>query len=380
MLGLGGVSLPGCSGPAEGMNVAMPVSDSAIAIEVVADGLSNPVDVTAPAGDSRLFIVEQEGRIRIVENGALREAPFLDITDRVRSGGERGLLGLAFHPRFASNGHFYVNYTGEDGDTRVERYTVLTDPGLVDPRSAKSIIEIGQPFGNHNGGQIAFGPDGMLYIGMGDGGSANDPSENGQNASTLLGSLLRIDVDGGDPYAIPPDNPFLQESEARDEAWAIGLRNPWRFSFDFESGLLYIADVGQNAWEEVNVVPASAAGLNFGWSRWEGTHCFRWPACDDAEIRMPVVEYERDHGCSVIGGFVYRGTAMPGVVGHYFYSDWCEGWLRSFQFVSGAVMGHTEWAVGEIGNVLSFGQDAEQNLYVTSSNGRVYRLVLRSGN
>ncbi|MGD8727094.1 MAG: PQQ-dependent sugar dehydrogenase [Gemmatimonadales bacterium] len=374
---LGGASL-GCSGAAEGMNVDPPVRDSTLAVDVVAAGLDRPVDLTAPPDDPRLFVVEQPGRIRIVERGMLRDQPFLDLTDRVRSGGERGLLGLTFHPRYADNGYFFVNYTDEAGDTRVERYTVTADPNVADPGSAKPIIEIEQPYANHNGGQVVFGPDGMLYVGMGDGGSANDPDGNGQNAATLLGSLLRIDVDGGDPYAVPSDNPFVDDPAAQGASWAIGLRNPWRFSFDTRSGLLYIADVGQNAWEEINVVPASVGGLNFGWSRYEATHCFRWPACDESGITMPVVEYGRDNGCSVIGGFVYRGSEIPAIAGHYFYSDWCEGWLRSFVYEDGAVTSHTEWAVGDLGSVLSFGQDAARNLYLTSSNGNVYRIVIRS--
>jgi hypothetical protein len=366
----------GCAG-SQGMNVSEPVTDSAIAVEVVAEGLSNPVVVTAPSNDLRLFIVEQPGRIRIVQGGQLLGEPFLDITDRVRSGGERGLLGLAFHPDYAANGLFYVDYTDRNGDTRVERYRATADPNLANAASNTLVITIPQPYGNHNGGQVSFGPDGMLYIGMGDGGSANDPQNNGQNAGTLLGALLRIDVDGGAPYAVPADNPFRNDAQARGEIWAIGLRNPWRFAFDPEGGFLYVGDVGQNQWEEIDVVPADAPGINYGWNLREGSHCFGGASCGGPELADPALEYGHDNGCSVIGGFVYRGTELPAVVGHYFYSDYCSGWLRSFRYADGRVEEHKEWAVGSIGPVLSFGEDAARNLYLTSSSGRVYRLVSR---
>ncbi|MDH3455333.1 MAG: PQQ-dependent sugar dehydrogenase [Gemmatimonadota bacterium] len=369
----------GCTPAGQGMNISEPTTDSGVALEVVAQGLRNPVYVTAPANDARLFIVEQPGRIRVVEGNALRSEPFLDIENRVRDGGEQGLLGLAFHPDYASNGYFYVNYTIQDGSTRIERYQVSADPNRADVNSDKVIIQIPQPYGNHNGGMVLFGPDGMLYIGMGDGGSANDPQDNGQNAATLLGSLLRIDVDGGDPYAIPNDNPFVGNPQARDEIWAIGLRNPWRFSFDSQDGLLYIGDVGQNAWEEVHVAPLDVGGLNYGWNEMEGRHCFGMGGCDQTGLTLPPVEYGHDNGCSVIGGIVYRGTALADVAGHYFYSDWCGGWLRSFRYVNGAATAHSEWAVGDIGNVLTFGEDAARNVYIGSQNGRVYRLIPDGG-
>jgi glucose/arabinose dehydrogenase len=367
----------GCTPAGQGMNINEPITDSGLAVQVVAEGLRNPVYVTAPANDPRLFIVEQPGRIRVVERGTLRSEPFLDIETRVRDGGEQGLLGLAFHPDYASNGYFYVNYTIQDGSTRIERYRVSADPNVADDNSDRVIVQIPQPYGNHNGGMVLFGPDGMLYIGMGDGGSANDPQGNGQNASTLLGSLLRLDVDGGDPYAIPNDNPFVGNAQARGEAWAIGLRNPWRFSFDSQDGLLYIGDVGQNAWEEIHVAPLDVGGLNYGWNVMEGRHCLGLGGCDQTGLTLPPVEYGHDNGCSVIGGIVYRGSTLPDLVGHYFYSDWCDGWLRSFRYVNGAATAHTEWAVGDIGNVLTFGEDAARNLYIGSQNGRVYRLISR---
>lgn len=347
-----------------------------LAVEVAAAGLANPVHLTAPRGDSRLFVVEQPGRIRISESGSLRATPFLDIADRVLDGGERGLLSLAFHPNYASNRFFYVNYTDNNGDTRVERYTTTSDPNVADPNSAELVLFVDQPFANHNGGLVTFGPDGMLYIGMGDGGSGGDPLGHGQNRGTLLGDLLRIDVDRGSPYAIPPDNPFVNVSGARGEIWAYGLRNPWRFMFDREAGMLYIADVGQNRWEEVNAVPSSAAGLNYGWNIMEGGECFGTMSCNRTGLTLPVLTYRLDGGtCAVIGGFVYRGTRIPGLRGHYLYSDFCGGWLRSFRLVNGRAEGQREWNVGDLGRVTSFGEDSSGELYILSINGRVYRLI-----
>ena len=347
-----------------------------LAVMEVVNGLNRPVHLTAPVGDTRLFVVEQPGRIRIVQGGQLLPTPFLDIASIVRStGNEQGLFSLAFHPQYAANGFFYVNYTDQSGDTRVARYSVTGNANVADPASEKLILAIDQPFGNHNGGQIAFGPDGMLYVGMGDGGSGGDPQGNGQNLNTLLGALLRIDVDGGDPYAVPGDNPF------GDEIWGFGLRNPWRFSFDAasfdaSSAMIYIADVGQNAWEEVNVAPANSAARNYGWNVMEGEGCFGGGGCDQTGMTLPVIVYPTGSGgCSVIGGYVYRGAALPDIVGHYFYSDWCGGWLRSFKYGGGAATEPTEWDVGDIGSVLSFGVDGNGELYILSQNGIVYRLV-----
>lgn len=344
-----------------------------IALTEVAAGFSAPVYLTAPEGDLRLFVVEQGGRIRIIEDGQVQEPPFLDLTALTDADGERGLLSMAFHPDYATNGYVYVNYTDNVGTTVVERYTRGAGPGTADPASAVTLLEVPQPYANHNGGQLQFGPDGMLYIGMGDGGSGGDPEENGQDPETLLGSLLRIDVDAGSPYAIPSDNPFAGGG-GLPEIWAIGLRNPWRFSFDESAGTLFVADVGQNRLEEINAVEASAAGLNYGWNTMEGTECYASASCETDGLTIPVHEYTHDDGCSVTGGYVYRGTAVAGVAGHYFYSDYCAGWLRSFQLTGGQATDHTEWDVADVGRITSFGRDANGEVYVLTSGGRVYRI------
>jgi glucose/arabinose dehydrogenase len=346
-----------------------------LAVERVVRGLRMPLHLTAPAGDSRLFIVEQEGRIRIVKNGALLARPFIDIAKKITSGGERGLLSVAFHPRYAQNGYFFVNYTDRKGDTQVERYTVSSDPDVADTASGSPVLHVAQPYANHNGGHILFGPDSMLYVGMGDGGSGGDPHGNGQSRATLLGKLLRLDVDHRQPYAIPRDNPFVDSSGMRPEIWAYGLRNPWRMAFDRGTGMLYIADVGQNKWEEVNVQPASQGGLNYGWNRMEGNHCYGLPVCRKAGLVLPALEYSHDYGCSITGGVVYRGKRLPFLAGNYLYSDYCTGFLRSFTFANGAVAGQHEWSVGSLGAVLSFGEDAAGEVYVLSANGAVYRIV-----
>jgi len=352
-----------------------PVRSTGLALETVASGLEDPLYLTAPAQDPRLFVVEQAGRIRIVKDGRLLPRPFLDLTDRVRSGGERGLLSVAFHPRYATNGYLYVDYTDARGNTQIERYSVSHDPDWVDPSSAHRILSVDQPFANHNGGLVMFGPDGMLYVGMGDGGSGGDPFGNGQKRSTLLGKLLRLDVDRGDPYAVPRDNPFVGRRGMRAEIWAYGLRNPWRFCFDRAAGLLYVADVGQNRWEEIDIAPLGAAGLDYGWNIMEGNHCFRSERCQTEGRLAPLVEYGHDQGCSVTGGFVYRGRRMPALVGHYFYADYCRGWIRSFKVAGGGVSEHREWQGVEPGQVMSFGEDSTGELYVCSQSGRVYRLV-----
>jgi hypothetical protein len=353
-----------------------------LALQTVVTGLDRPVYLTAPANDDRLFIVEQRGRIRIVKNGQLLTQPFLDITDRVTVlgglGDERGLLGLAFHPSYASNHFLYVNYTDRAGDTRVERYTTSANPDIADPASAKLILFQDQPFDNHNGGHLLFGPDGMLYIPLGDGGSGGDPNNNGQTLTTLLGKLLRIDVDRGDPnpYAVPSDNPFVGRSDARGEIWALGLRNPWRMVFDRQANLLFIADVGQNREEEINAVSRTASGLNYGWRIMEGSSCFISTPCNQAGLTLPVHTYPTSGGnCAVTGGFVYRGTSIPELVGHYFFSDYCGGGVRSFRFVSGTEQSVRDWEITSTGNVSSFGEDSRGELYVISHSGNVSRIV-----
>ncbi|GIW52571.1 MAG: glucose dehydrogenase [Gemmatimonadales bacterium] len=369
-------SIAACGGGTEPGGTAGDTLGTILVVQVVAGGLVNPVYLTSPPGDPRLFVVEQPGRIRIIEEGGLRQTPFLDISGKVLSGGERGLLSLAFHPNYSVNGFFYVDYTDTQGDTKVERYQVSADRNRADPNSATLVLAVDQPFSNHNGGLVMFGPDGMLYVGLGDGGSGGDPFGHAQNLGTLLGSLLRIDVDAAVPYAVPQDNPFVKRPGARGEIWAYGLRNPWRFAFDREGGMLYIADVGQNRWEEINAVPIGAAGVNYGWNILEGSECFNAPSCNREGLTLPVHEYPRTGGaCGVIGGFVYRGQQIPQVRGHYFYSDYCAGFLRSFRLVDGKAEDHREWNVGNLGQVLSFGEDSAGELYILSANGRVYRLA-----
>jgi glucose/arabinose dehydrogenase len=347
-----------------------------LGVEQIVSGLTNPVYLTAPPGDSRLFIVEQVGRIRVYKNGALLTTPFLDIANIVQSGGEEGLLSVAFDPAYATNGHFYVYYTDRTGNIAVDRFTAAP-PGadVANVSSRIQVLTIPHPvFGNHNGGLAMFGSDGMLYLATGDGGGGGDPDNNGQNINSLLGKMLRIDVSTV-PYSIPPTNPFAGGTPGRDEIWAYGLRNPWRYAFDAATGMLYIADVGQGSWEEINAMPAATGGLNYGWRIMEGAHCYNAASCNAVGLTLPVHEYGHGEGCSVTGGFVYRGTAIPELSGHYLYSDYCSGWLRSFRLSGTTATDHRQWSIGSIGNVLSFGQDASGELYMLSSNGRVYRVV-----
>lgn len=351
-----------------------------LAVEQVAGRFDQPVYLTAPPADQRLFIVEQPGRIRVVENGRALDKAFLDIVNKVRSGGEQGLLSVAFHPLYRANGFLFVNYTDKKGDTRIERYTVSADRNVVDAGSAKLILSIDQRYSNHQGGLNLFGPDGMLYIGMGDGGSQGDPHGNGQNPNSLLAKLLRINVDRGDPYTIPAANPYAKGG-GRGEIWAIGLRNPWRFAFDRVSGLLYIADVGGSRFEEIDVAPMSATGVNYGWNIMEGPSCHRSSGCNQPGLQRPALSYPHESSvCSVIGGFVYRGRKIPEIQGQYFYSDYCNSWLRSFGFAEGKVTDQHEWPVGKLGSVTSFGEDSQEELYITTSSGRVYRIIKTPGN
>jgi glucose/arabinose dehydrogenase len=346
-------------------------------LETIADGFDRPLYLTAPAGDPRLFVVEQGGTIRIVRGGRVLPRPFLDLSARLRAGGEQGLLSMAFHPRYRTNGQFFVNYTDRAGDTRVERYRVAAgNPDRGDPASAQLVLKVDQPYPNHNGGHVFFGPDGMLYVGMGDGGSGGDPGNRAQDPQELLGKMLRLDVDGASPYAIPRDNPFAgRPDRGRPEIWALGLRNPWRSAFDPADGLLYIADVGQNEWEEVHVEPARRAGVNYGWNLLEGRHPYRPAGRSAAGMALPAVEYSHRDGCSITGGYVYRGRLAPGLVGHYVFSDYCHGWIRSFRFRGGRATDLTEWSGLKAGQVMSFGVDAAGELYVMNDRGVLFRLV-----
>ena len=330
-------------------------------------------------GSGRTFLVEKVGRIWVVEaNGDIRRTPFLDISDIVDSGpSERGLLSVAFDPNFAENGEFYVNFSSKegDGDTVVARYQA-PDGQQADPATGVEVLRIDQPAANHNGGQLQFGPDGYLYIGMGDGGSAGDPWDNAENLQSLLGKMLRIKVSGEATYAIPPDNPFVGRDDARLEIWAYGLRNPWRFSFDRATGDMYIADVGQNKWEEVDFQPAdSPGGEHYGWNTMEGNHCYDPPeGCDTSGKVLPVWEYPHPEGCSITGGYVYRGQAYPQLTGLYFYGDFCSGKIYALrQDQDGAWESQPVLESGL--NIASFGEDESGELYVLDLGGGVYRLA-----
>jgi glucose/arabinose dehydrogenase len=343
----------------------------------ITSGLTAPVFLTQPLDDGRIFVVEQAGRIRVIRDGVLQTTPFLDISSRVLFSGERGLLSVAFHPQYATNRFFYVYYTTRtngttlaNGDIVIERFTATANPEVADPNTAKLIITTAHStYANHNGGLVSFGLDGMLYAALGDGGSGGDPLGNGQNFNALLGSLIRIDVNGGDPYAIPPGNPFVGQANRRGENWAKGLRNPWRYAFDAPTGLLYIADVGQGAREEVNVLPAIQAGVNYGWNVMEGTICYNATTCTQTGLTPPILDYVThvNGTCSITGGYVYRGGAIPGIRGHYFYSDYCAGFLRSFRYENGAAVDQKDWGL-TMSNVSSFGVDAAGELYIMSGN------------
>ncbi len=333
--------------------------------KMVVNGLTRPVDLqSAYDGSGRLFIVEKYGAIRLVKDSILSPQPFLDISDRVDDGSnEMGLLGLAFHPAFEQNGYFYVNYTGEGGHTRISRFTANGD--TADPNSEKVLMVIEQPYPNHNGGMVAFGPDGYLYLGLGDGGLAGDPQKNGQNTQSLLGKILRIDVNNGDPYVIPADNPF------GNEVWAYGLRNPWRFSFDRLTGDLYIGDVGQNQYEEISFLAAgSPGGANFGWSVMEGGHGYDGILQDG--MLLPAAEYSHDFGCSVTGGYVYRGS-MPEWNGVYLYGDYCTGYVWGLILVDGQWQSKILFETDL--RITSFGEDEAGELYLVSDTGAVYTLA-----
>ncbi|HEU5011309.1 MAG TPA: PQQ-dependent sugar dehydrogenase [Roseiflexaceae bacterium] len=355
---------------------AAPAAVKSLKLQPVVTGLRAPVYAThAGDGSGRMFVVEKQGRIMIVRDGAVDQTPFLDISDRVGSrGSEQGLLSVAFHPNYKENGRLFVDYTDTDGNTVISRFQAQGD--RADPSSETALLHIDQPYANHNGGLVTFGPDGYLYIGMGDGGSGGDPQGNGQNTSALLGKLLRINVDQGEPYGIPSDNPWANGQGGRPEVWAYGLRNPWRYSFDRATGDLYIADVGQNAYEEVDMQPAnSGGGKNYGWNVMEGTHCYNAKACDTSNFVMPINDYSHDLGCSVTGGYVYRGADFPQLVGTYVFGDYCSGRVWTLRQVNG------EWQRNEMLDtdmqISSFGEDEAGELYLTDLAGGLYRVVVK---
>jgi len=354
-------------------------------LPVVTSGLSSPVLVTH-AGDARLFVVEQAGRIRIVQGGALLATPFLDISGPVLDGGERGLLGLAFHPQYAANGRLFVFYTRDDGDLQISEFRRSAgDANLADPGSERGILRIEHTANtNHNGGMLAFGPDGMLYVATGDGGGAGDPLGSGQDASSRLGKILRIDVDPAnpsDPYDVPPDNPFVGAA-GDDLVWSLGLRNPWRFSFDRTTGDLWIGDVGQGSWEEIDRATAAAGrgrGVNFGWNVAEGSHCYNAASCDQAGLTLPLAEYAHGSGdCSVTGGHVYRGSASPALAGLYLFGDFCSGRIRSV-VAGGSASQQPTLLLATAAHISSFGEDAAGELYVVDHGGAIHRLAAAGG-
>lgn len=346
----------------------------------VVSGLANPVNLANAAdGSNRLFILEKKGIIRVVSGSVLQPEPFLDIRDRVGSGSsEQGLLGLAFHPDFKANGYFYVDYTNTSGNTVIARFTANSQASPADqkgdPASEKILLTIDQPYPNHNGGHILFGPDGYLWIGMGDGGSQGDPHGNGQSLNTLLGKLLRIDVDHGDSYAIPSDNPFASGNGGLPEIWAYGLRNPWQFSFDALTKDLYIADVGQDQWEEVDFLPAGFSTLpaNFGWNIKEGSHPYKEVANPPTNLIDPVAEYDHSQGCSIIGGSVYRGQALPEFNGIYLYGDFCSGTIWGLLHLSSGWQSQLLFDTGV--KIQAFGTDERGEPYLVASDGGLYRL------
>ena len=363
---------------------------------LVTDQVQSPVYVTSPAKDyRRLFVVQQNGIIRLIKNGQLLPTPYLNLgatgLGKITTGSERGLLGLAFHPHYRANGFFYVSYTNLQGNPVIERYQVSADPSVANPASGTLVLgPITHPQSNHNGGCLQFGPDGKLYFGMGDGGGSNDsgpghaPEGNGQSGATLLGKIMRLDVDLPFPH-IPPDNPFVGNPNVLDEIWALGARNPWRFSFDRLTGDFWLGDVGELTREEVDFAPAGAAGLNFGWRCMEGFNCtgLTGCTCNAPSLTLPVHDYAHGAGCAtVVGGYVYRGQMMGGLEGTYFFADYCKRKVWTFQFVGGQVtnlLDRTSEIVntgGTLNTISSFGEDALGELYLTDvSGGRVYRIT-----
>ena len=343
-----------------------------IRLEPFVQDVESPVYLTHD-GTKRLFVVEQEGKIRLVVDGRLMEKPYLDIRDRVEAGGECGLLCVAFHPNFAKNGRFFVNYTTRQSGlhTIISEFHATPDAAGASAATERVILKFKQPFANHNGGQILFGADGMLYIGTGDGGSAGDPFNNGQRLDTLLGKILRIDVDGREPYAVPRDNPFVERAGAQPEIWAYGLRNPWRFCFDRATGLMYAGDVGQGKWEEIDIIEK---GKNYGWNIMEGAHPFK-SGRSQIDLVNPIMEYDHKMGLSITGGYVYRGKRFPSLAGFYLYGDFSSGRIWGLKYEGGRVTAVTEVYRGTT-KISSFGEDSEGELYLCDYyHGKVLRVV-----
>lgn len=363
--------------PARSLVVAQGVSGLAVGFEPVLTGLSRPVGyVDANDGSGRFFVVEQDGRVLVSVGGELLDTPFLDISSSISTGNEQGLLGFALDPEFSANGRVFVSYTDVQGNSQIVRYEVnADDPNRLDPDSAVSIFTLEQPYPNHNGGQIDFGPDGMLYLGFGDGGSQGDPNGFALDPGSLYGKILRIDVSGDEePYGIPADNPYIDDPGFASETFAWGFRNPWRFSFDRETGDLWIGDVGQSWIEEIDLVPAGTSGQNFGWSAMEGTDCYNDPTCDPAAFTGPIVQYTHDYGCAVTGGYVYRGSVIPELASTYLFADYCSGYL--WGLVPNGDGSYTSTEPIQTGmNVSSFAEDAGGELYLIDLNGAVYRIV-----
>jgi len=352
------------------------ISALQLRLQQVASGVPFPVFATSLPGDERVFVLERGGRVRVIDSNGLREEPFLDLTDRVGSGGiENGLLGMAFHPDYAANGRIFVYYTDTDLDSRLSEFTSSGIDAATADRDTESILfEVNQEGIRHRAGMVEFGPDGYLWVALGDGGLGDDSS---QDLESLQGNLLRIDVDSGDPYAIPSDNPYVG-TDGRDEIWAHGLRNPWRFSIDGETRLVYIGDVGQANWEEVHIASIDDPGLDFGWPNFEGTDCYQpSDGCDMTGWEEPVLKYDHSQGCSITGGYVYRGSAIPELQGHYLYADWCNGMVRSFAYDGTQVTNEADWTsmLAGAGQVASFGLDGDGELLLVDSNGVIYRVV-----
>ncbi len=363
--------------PATTITTLPPDPLQGLALEVLATGLSRPTFVAPLPSDGRLLVLEAIGRIQVIDpvEGVLAE-PFLNIRNKVGSASiEQGLLGLALHPDYEANGRFFVYYTNRNGDSILAEYGVSEDPNRAVETAERIVLEIPQPDERHNAGMLQFGPDGFLYVATGDGG-AGGARVNGQEPRTLLSAILRIDIDGADPYAIPADNPFANGVDGAPEVWAYGLRNPWRFSIDAEEGLLYVGDVGQASREEIDVVPLEPAGYNFGWPSVEGTMCFFEANCTLSDYVVPVLDYGHDEGLSVTGGHVYRGSAIPELVGQYFYADWVREWIRSFRYEAGLAADSRDWT-GDLrpGPINSFGLDADGELLIATWDGSVSRIV-----